>query len=327
MTACNYGMQFTNTLIAANRNIQTIIGIARWFLLPLTVGFIAFKLFYAYDFDVLIKSYQSVFKPNYIFLLAAVILMPLNWLLESIKWQKLVSRYESTTLSRACMGVLSGVCLSIFTPNQIGDFAGRILQLRQLNKLKGAVVAVVANTAQMAITLVAGIPALYALLINRGETLSLVYTAVGVLLMVFVYLYLNLGRIHSVFSSPRVKTYTVVFADYSKEELLHIFVLSVLRYTVFVVQYLFILRFYNVAIDASVAVTCIFATLCAQAFVPSFLLLELGLRGASALWFFGMFVSHVQIPGILLSAYTVWIVNLMIPALAGMVVLLKWKIQ
>lgn len=327
MTACNYGMQFTNTLIPANRNIQTIIGIARWVLLPLTVGFIVYKLLYAYEFDSLLKSYQSLFKPNYTLLLLAACLMPVNWMLESMKWQKLLSRYENTSLSRACAGVLSGVCLSIFTPNQIGDFAGRILQLRQLNKLKGAVVAVVGNTAQMAVTLVAGMPALYMLLVNGFETYSQMFAAVVVLMLMFVFLYLNLSQIYKVFSSPRIKTYTVVFTDYSKPELLYIFMLSVLRYTIFLAQYMFILRFYNVNIDVSDAITCIFATLCTQAFVPSFLLLELGLRGASALWFFGMFVSHVYVPGILLSAYTVWIINLMIPALAGMLVLLKWKIQ
>ena len=68
---------------------------------------------------------------------------------------------------------------------------------------------------------------------------------------------------------------------------------------------------------------CIIATLCAQSFVPSFILVEVGMRGASALWFFGIFTAVVT--PVLLTAYSLWIINLMIPGLVGLVFILKWR--
>jgi len=49
------------------------------------------------------------------------------------------------------------------------------------------------------------------------------------------------------------------------------------------------------------------------------------MRGASALFFFTIFTP--QTPNILLSAYTLWIINLMIPSFYGLysIILLRIK--
>jgi hypothetical protein len=76
-----------------------------------------------------------------------------------------------------------------------------------------------------------------------------------------------------------------------------------------------------VEIPLDAAFACIIGTFCVQSIVPSFLLLEIGLRGASALMFFSIFSSNHE--GILLSAYSLWMVNMIIPALLGMYFIYK----
>jgi hypothetical protein len=295
-------------------------------LLPVTFGFIGYKLFYAYDFDQLVSDYRQQFEPEYLWLIIAFALMPVNWLIEISKWKLQLNKYEHTTMLDAARGVLSGVSLSILTPNQIGDFAGRLLQLRELNKMKGVVVAVIGNTAQMMMTVAAGLPALYALLFSKSRDMSFALIGFAVTLGFFLLLYLRIGSIDRLFSSARIKKYSVVFTDYTRRELTALFLFSLLRYMVFAVQYFVLIYFYNIQIDSAAIWMCIAATLFAQAFVPSFLLLELGLRGASALWFFGIFADASQTPGILLSAYTLWMINLMIPAIAGLFLLMRLKL-
>src|SRR5690606_10186722 len=64
--------------------------------------------------------------PSMLLLLTACALMPFNWLTETLKWTTLL---KPVTLPwrRALAGILSGVTLSLFTPNRIGEYGGRIL--------------------------------------------------------------------------------------------------------------------------------------------------------------------------------------------------------
>jgi hypothetical protein len=114
-----------------------------------------------------------------------------------------------------------------------------------------------------------------------------------------------------------------VFSFYTRNELLQVLILSFLRYLIFIVQYVLLLHFFGIELSITQSVYCIITTLCAQSFIPSFLLVEIGMRGASALFFFTLFTNNVG--GVLLSAYSLWIINLMLPALFGLWVILKLR--
>jgi DNA-binding response OmpR family regulator len=49
----------------------------------------------------------------------------------------------------------------------------------------------------------------------------------------------------------------------------------------------------------------------------------MGVRGATALFFLGLFSTNTS--GILLAAYSLWILNIMFPALLGLYFILKLK--
>lgn len=61
------------------------------------------------------------------YLLLAVVLMPVNWLLEARKWHLLLTAFLPWSFRRTLRTTLAGVSLSAATPNRIGEIGGRLL--------------------------------------------------------------------------------------------------------------------------------------------------------------------------------------------------------
>ena len=70
---------------------------------------------------------------NFGWLLALVFV---NWGFEAKKWQVLLKPLQPINFFTAFKSVLSGVTLSINTPNRIGEYGGRILYIRKEKELK-----------------------------------------------------------------------------------------------------------------------------------------------------------------------------------------------
>lgn len=255
--------------------------------------------------------------------------MGCNWLLEAAKWRLLVSKKEYMSYKQALQAVLSGVALNMITPNQLGDFVGRLMHLRKLDKVRGTLVTVIGHTAQVIMTAAFGLFAFTWFLLKQ-DTLSLVqadwiYLTLFVVTTITLIAYLNISALEHLPLGKKIKPYLDAFKGYRRSELVQVLSISFLRYCIFVLQnYLFLLVF-NVDVSLHEGIACIIAALCAQSFIPGFVLIELGMRGASALWFFGVFTA--QVAPVLLATYSLWIVNLMLPGMAGLYFILKWRQQ
>ncbi len=313
-----------------SKHISALVNFLKLLLLFGTFGFIFYKLFYAYHLGDLIDEFKPLqFGAYQIFaIIVVVVLMCFNWMLEASKWHLLIKKYEFHSYYECLKSVLSGVTLSILTPNQIGDFAGRVIFLKQFDKIKGSLVVVVGHTAQMLMTAAFGSYA-FVWLFEEQQKISAsnalwLYAGILLLTAIAVFAYINIRFLSRLNFPAKIKKYIVVFENYKRSELLKTLLLSFFRYAIFVTQYYLLLQFFGVEIDSERILICIFATFCVQSFAPSFLLIELGVRGASALLFFELFTDNRI--GILLSAYTLWIINLMTPALLGLGVILKTKI-
>lgn len=299
-------------------------------LLAVTIVFIFYKLLFAYHLPEQFSKVDIVWSNSkFLLLFFVILLMFLNWTIEASKWKLLINKYEHISFVNSLKAVVTGIALSIITPNQIGDFVGRIVHLKTFNKIKGTLVTVIGHTAQVIMTIAFGLFAfiwLFNFLGKIDNQLSVIlYTVSVILIVISVFLFMNIQLIGKIPSSVKIHSYLQVFENYTKNELFKVLGFSFFRYLIFVLQYYLLLEFYNVNLQPVEAFCCIIATLCAQSFVPSFLLIELGMRGASALFFFTIF-TH-QAPNILLSAYTLWIINLMIPSFYGLysIILLRIK--
>jgi len=73
-----------------------------------------------------LRSSMSVPGAIWLFL-SVVILMPINWVLESLKWSWLVNGFQKFTLSQSIASVLAGVSMAILTPARLGEYGGRLV--------------------------------------------------------------------------------------------------------------------------------------------------------------------------------------------------------
>ena len=58
-------------------------------------------------------------------------MMFLNWFLESLKWRFLISKIEKISINRSIRAIFSGITISTFTPNRIGEYGGRVFCLEK----------------------------------------------------------------------------------------------------------------------------------------------------------------------------------------------------
>ena len=103
--------------------------------------------------------------------------------------------------------------------------------------------------------------------------------------------------------------------DFGWKELLKVLLVSFVRYLVFVTQYLLLLQVFNVGVDMFTAFWLITIMFLALAIVPTIALAELGIRGKISIFLFGLFSTNTL--GIVLTASAIWLINLVVPALAG----------
>ncbi|MBL4649703.1 MAG: hypothetical protein JKY03_08230 [Aureispira sp.] len=89
-------------------------------------------------------------------LLLVLILMPLNWLFETQKWLTLLRKIESISFYQALKVVLVGLSLSLFTPNRVGEYGGRVMMVSKGNRLHAVWATMVGISSQWIVLVVGG---------------------------------------------------------------------------------------------------------------------------------------------------------------------------
>ena len=65
-----------------------------------------------------------------------IVLVFVNWGFEAKKWKLLITPIQKMSFFTAFKSVLTGVTLSLNTPNRIGEYGGRILYVKEGTGLK-----------------------------------------------------------------------------------------------------------------------------------------------------------------------------------------------
>ncbi len=249
--------------------------------------------------------------------------------MEALKWKVIMHKHESISTLQSWKSVLTGITLSIVTPNQIGDTVGKALYLESYSKLKGAVSTVIGGIAQTIPSLILGCIAGLYFVYTQWEISNFQFGLLAILTAAFIialiYYFLRIALLQQYFIHTKINPYIVAFSNYNSSELKQLLTLSTIRLIVFSSQYYLFLLFFGVYISPVQAFTSISLIFLAQSFLPSFILIEIGVRGVVALFFIGLYSTNII--GILQAAYSLWILNMMIPALVGLYFLLtlKWK--
>src|SRR5688572_25018804 len=117
-------MQIT---VRQKRTIRTFIN---YFLGPLLFIWVSYSIYHQVRQQPgLEKSWQHIrqsFGGAMIWnLIATILLMFVNWSIETIKWKLAVEKIQRISFFTAFRAVLSGVTFSVTTPNRVGEYFGR----------------------------------------------------------------------------------------------------------------------------------------------------------------------------------------------------------
>jgi hypothetical protein len=268
-----------------------------------------------------------------------LVLMLCNWGIEARKWQKLITPLEDISFLRAFSAILSGVSLSINTPNRIGEYGGRILYLSNRNKLKAIAATIVGSFSQLIITIIFGLIGMIYYINNFHLIKDNSYFApnfwekilVGVLIFICLLtllLYFRLQIIVAIFDKipflRKAKVFIQIIQGYSSRELQSLLVLSAIRYLVFSAQYLILLDAFGVEFIWWQGLFLNSVIYLVMALVPTIAIAELGLRGKVSIYFMGLLSANIA--AIVAATVGIWLINLVLPAIIGCVLLLGVKI-
>jgi len=299
--------------------LRIVIAIAAYFFIAVKVG----------SSGILKTSdiFSNVFsEKNTLWFLLVLILMPVVWILEAIKWRKALSPFTSISILRSWRSVWYGVVAGQLTPNRIGEPFGRLALIDPEVRGKAGVAAIWCSFSQQTITVFFGFISLFWWLLvvkqdvlPEGSHLWLInfFIFLWVILIVLAIakvrwltsLIERIGWIKKTLHGESIRV------GYSKSIVAFVFTLSALRYLVFSTQYVILLIIFGVHANvfdmyAAVGLTYLFSS-----FIPSFSASEVGIRAGFATWFVGMLYANPV--GVTAASLVIWILNLAVPAMIG----------
>ena len=260
-----------------------------------------------------------------------LILMFLNWSIEAIKWKLVMQRLEIVSFWRALEAIFSGITISFFTPNRIGEYAGWVFHLEKADRIEATLLTVLENFSQLIVTLVFGAIASILYMHFYSNIPAYLENAIVVLLLAVttgaILFYFNVALVETVFRKLKLpeswKKYLHVFSYYSNRDLAKLLSLAMLRYIIFSGQFYILLSIFGVELPYLSAMILIAVSYLVMSVVPTFALTELGVRGAVATFFFSAVTGNL--PGVINASFSLWLVNLAFPALLGIFFVFEFK--
>jgi uncharacterized membrane protein YbhN (UPF0104 family) len=305
----------------------------KFLIISLALHYIYREIFLRENIHDIVSFYRSVWRGSEFFtlILVTVLLMLCNWGMEAIKWKTMISRLQSISRWTAFKAVLTGVTVSFFTPNRVGEFGGRVFYLRRGIRIKASLITILCSMSQLLVTLIVGLIAFIGYFKRYMSHEPYLYSLITFFVILFALLFFTLFMYPSVITYfleqvnrfKRFNTYFKVFSFYTTGDQMKIFVMSLTRYLIFTFQFIIMLKLFQVEIDFFSAFNAVALTFLAMAVVPTMALTEIGIRGSVALYFIGAHSANSI--GIVTASFTLWLINLVLPALLGAVFIIVLK--
>ena len=294
----------------------TIVAFAFWFIYTKLVGNNDLKNF--------VSLVNTLPQLEIWFILATVVsLMFLNWGLEAVKWKRLIKPVEPINLWLAIESVFCGLTWAVFTPNRLGEYGGRVFFLSPKRRITGVVAMAVGNIGQLVLTNVFGAIAICFFIYKFLPLDFGLYLAICVIsfafALFFIVFYFNIkwlnGLLLAIKFTKKYKKFYAVLARYKKRELFYILLFCFSRYLVFSLQYFIMFTWLTPQIHSFDVVMLVCILFFIQSSLPSLDLLDIGIRSATALFFFKYVTANNA--AVVACIASIWLVNIILPAILG----------
>ena len=272
-------------------------------------------------------------SPLRFLLVCTVLLIPVNWGFEALKWQLLGQKIEPLSFLRAYRAVMVGLTLGFITPNRLGDYAGRVLELKSRERLEAIGAVFMGRYCQLVATVLAGAAGLLYFILRfywapyPGVSLSVIFLLLGLSAAMVLLLY-NASAMVAVVAAVkplrRAVPYLAVMGAYTHREVSRLLLLSLGRYLVFLLQFILLLVLFEVRLTPVQYVSGVSGTFFLKSVVPSVSLLsDLGVRELSAMYLFGLLgEGRLQV---LSASLSLWLLNIAVPSAVGLLFVLRLR--
>jgi hypothetical protein len=251
-----------------------------------------------------------------------LLLSILNRFFEILKWQNLVSYLHEISLSEATKQVLGALTAGLFTPNGVGEYAGKALFFEKSKAKKIVFLNLICNGIQMILSVVFGI---FGLLYFNSKhniiTSKTVLMLFGICILLFAF----------IFFSKKIN-----IKGYSIEKLIHkineipkfihqknIF-LAICRYLIFSHQYYFLFLAFDVHLPYFTLMATIASVYFLASSLPTFQFLDFAVKGSVAVYFFGILGVNEWIVVFIITL--MWFLNVVLPVIIGSYYVMNFKI-
>jgi len=244
-----------------------------------------------------------------------LVLLFISLLLESLKWQVLISPLKKIDIKKAFYQVLKGIQGGIISPARLGDPPARAILLPKDIRLFAIGYSFVGSFVQ---NIIIGIGALVGLFFVKNDYLNKVNSHfIKYFLLILLFLLAILVVV--IFLSTKQKKsnrknkiaqFIKHLKEFNSREIILIFAYSLVKYIVFCGQLFIFLQFFNVINIENLALIAIYFGVIT--IIPSFAIADLGIRGSIALFIFGTISTNSA--AIVIAIFLLWIINLAVPA-------------
>ncbi|MBK7666540.1 MAG: flippase-like domain-containing protein [Sphingobacteriaceae bacterium] len=267
----------------------------------------------------------------YVLLIICLVLVPINWGIESYKWKIITQPIEDISFGASMKSVYSGLCVGNLAPGRATEFLAKVLFFKPDNRPTITLLHFVNGMFQLSITIVLGLIALILKFNPENGVNSTQFLLIGIfcmLLLAFFSLFIfRFNALQKWIFSLFKKSLTAKQLPYTftKDSVAKLFSFSIIRYFVFTTQFVLILKMFylgplNVMVLASVCVYFLLTTI-----LPMISFIEPAIRAAIALLVFaGLEISEISL---VTTAILVWLINIVLPSIVGYIIIVKEKFE
>ncbi len=295
--------------------------LVRYGLTAVALGYASWRIWK--DRDAFGDSLGNLAETHWHWVLLSLLLVAANVGTETWKWRMLVKPlYPDLSYGKALRAVLAGMSTGLVTPNRVGEYAGRVLHLEQGKRWEAISLTFVDRLCQMLITLLMGCLALAL----HGEALDLSPWLLAMLLAFpilliggFLLFSVELGQWLQRRKLRRqwLAKMAAALQHTRRAIIVRILALSLLRYTVFSLQYvLLLLAFTPTPLAITTCVLFVILVFLGKSVLPVVSGLgELGVRESLALTYGSLL--GIADPTALQATFLPFVFNILVPAIVG----------
>ena len=293
------------------RIVAVILFIVSW-------SYLIFKLCTYDEYYLLFSKLTQLDAVNYLFLLLILLLMPLNLLLEVIKWHISVNYVERQSFYKSFKQVILGNAGAFITPYRLGEHPSRAYYLDDKKNFFAAVVlGFVGSLALEIINVGLGLPAAFFYFLDAKYSTLLVFYMLVLAFVLILFIFIpDLGNLLSKRPTRNEQTKTMLetVCSLNTAYLLNILFLSLLRYLVYSLQFYLALRFFDITLNPLQALIAIPTYYMLVSVTPSLPIADAAIRGSWGILVFQAFTYDT--PSIAFAAVMIWLINTALPLIA-----------